>query len=297
MSADFFAPHHNRSTDPIFHSTVVTSFADELRARKKLLQIKISRISQFVELTKKDLEIEESKLPPVPKVFNPFDPIPEFDNTQVILNCNTKTDAFSSLLLIPSCNEPISPQFHTLKSQDSNSNVSHFTNTIEQTLRSVIKISKNDFSQDLNSKPKPTESRKSIHIKMELLEKNQKLLNKYLSMNVTQEERNNFMIEKNKTLKNTTLNYEDVPTERAVPLFWPSRPGDDAYHLSQDANDALYSKIQQLIASQSYEHKNVKTFAQQKKKKRDKFSRMKFPINASSTDSSEQQTDPDDFVI
>lgn len=287
--------YHNRSTDPSFQNSLFTSYADECRARKKFLEIKIAQISHIIEIAKKEIEIEEQKNPQFPTTFNIFNPIPVFDKIHMFINCSKSYDFCSSLLLTPSCHEPIRPQFHP--NQQKNQNITHFNHDMKKMLCNITKVSDPDATNEVNIKPKPTESRKSIHMKMELIEKSAKLQKQYPHMYLTGEERDELYDLKKKTVNESSADYSMHTIKRIVPLFWPQRPGDEDFLLSPNDSDELLSKIKNEIESQSYENTGFRIIPQNKKKKREYFQKFKFPLNNSSTESSSQETEPDDFII
>lgn len=289
---------HNRSTDPSYQNTLFTSYADECRARKKLLEIKIAQISRLVAITKKEIEIQEKLSPPVPEVFNIFDPIPSFDKIHMIIDCTNPLNSSSSLLLTPSCHEPIHPQFRPKNQQNSqNHNINRFNSDVGKLLCNVTKVSDEDAKNEIDIKPKPTESRKSIHMKMEVIERSARILKQYPQMYLTTEERDEVYSSKKKSFNESTLDYSYHPINKTVPLFWPSRPGDEKYRLSLEENDNLLAKIVDVIKSQSYENVSFRVVPLYKKKKRENYQKLKIPLNVSSTESSAQETEPDDFII
>ena len=288
---------HNRSTDPSFQNTLFTSYADECRARKKFLEIKIAHISRFITIAKKEIEIQEKQCIQVPNVFNIFEPIPSFDKVHMVIDCTNPLNN-SSLLLTPSNHEPIHPMFRPSNQQnDQNQNINHFNSDVRRLLCNITKVSDPDATNEIDIKPKPTESRKSIHMKMELIERTAKLLKQYPQMYVTPEERNEIYAAKKKSFNESSFDYNYYSTKRMVPLFWPSRPGDESHLLSLEENDKLFAKIIDVIKSQSYENVSFRLVPLYKKKKRDSFQKLKIPLNNSSTDTSSQETEPEDFII
>lgn len=289
---------HSRSSDPCYQNTLFTSYADECRARKKLLEIKIAQISRFIEFTKNEIEIQEKQCPPTPESFNIFDPIPSFEKVHVIMDCPRQLDSSSSFLLTPSCHEPIHPQFRLAnKQKDQNQNMNNFNFDAKKILCNITKVSDPDGANEDDIKPKPTESRKSIHMKMELIERNAKLQKQYPQLYLKTEERDEIFSAKKKLFNESTFDYTHHSTKKIVPLFWPSRPGDEKHHLSLEENDNLYAKIVDLIKSQSYENMSFRIVPINKKKKRENFQKLRIPVVDSSTESSSQETEPDDFFI
>ncbi|OHT02392.1 hypothetical protein TRFO_30519 [Tritrichomonas foetus] len=287
ISANF--PRYSRSQTQKY---VFISYSEELRVKKKYLDILQAQLENYLSAAQKRLNEIENNYPPMPSVFNPFDPIPHFQNNCVFLDCNHTFNSMKKLLFTPSSDEPIKPQFRIARKYNS---FRERQKDMGKELSNIFKISKNDPQGEPIGKLKPAESRLSIFKSMELFERNERINSRYMPMKITADLRYNFLQLKKKSPNDARLLYSHT-SKKIIPHNWPQRIGDEGHMLTVENNDMLFAAVLSVIGRKDEELMEARRMELDKKKRKNNDHRFMFPIADSSTESSGEETDSSDFI-